>query len=114
MIEPTPPPEGTPPEAPIEPQPDAPADPLVCPECGKTFDRTQSLALHRSRAHGVKGQSRQARSRKRGRPPKQAQAGDRDRTERALLKVLYPEGVMPVGAMPRIREWLDTAHKLTS
>ena len=37
-----------------------------CPECGRTFTRAAALGAHRRQAHGVQGQSSQARS-KRGR-----------------------------------------------
>src|SRR5689334_18558372 len=33
---------------------------FVCPECGRTFGRAAALGAHRSRAHGVAGQSAQA------------------------------------------------------
>lgn len=35
-------------------------DQFVCPECGRTFTRAAALGAHRSRAHGVAGQSAQA------------------------------------------------------
>src|SRR3954468_15246700 len=37
---------------------------LVCPECGRTFTRAAALGAHRSRAHGVAGQSAQANKRR--------------------------------------------------
>ncbi len=33
---------------------------LICPECGRTFERPASLGAHRRRAHGVAGSSRPA------------------------------------------------------
>ena len=33
---------------------------FVCPECGRTFARAAALGAHRSRVHGVAGQSAQA------------------------------------------------------
>jgi hypothetical protein len=33
---------------------------FVCPECGRTFTRAAALGAHRSRVHGVAGQSAQA------------------------------------------------------
>jgi len=37
---------------------------FVCPECGRTFTRAAALGAHRSRAHGVAGQSAQAKKRR--------------------------------------------------
>ncbi len=36
------------------------ASKFVCPECGRSFTRAAALGAHRSRAHGVAGQSAQA------------------------------------------------------
>jgi hypothetical protein len=37
---------------------------FVCPDCGRTFKRAAALGAHRSRAHGIAGQSAQARKRR--------------------------------------------------
>ena len=37
----------------------------VCPDCGATFDRPQSLGAHRRQAHGVVGNSKRSQSRAR-------------------------------------------------
>ena len=34
-----------------------------CPDCGRTFDRPQSLGAHRRQAHGVAGNSKRSQSR---------------------------------------------------
>jgi uncharacterized C2H2 Zn-finger protein len=34
-----------------------------CPDCGRTFDRPQSLGAHRRQAHGVAGESARSQSR---------------------------------------------------
>lgn len=49
--------------------PPAPTD-YLCPECGRTFNRSQGLGAHRQRAHGVAGSSKDAvalRAKKQGR-----------------------------------------------
>ena len=33
---------------------------FACPECGRTFNRAAALGAHRKRAHGIAGQSAQA------------------------------------------------------
>src|SRR3954449_7502587 len=76
---------------------------FVCPECGRSFARAAALGAHRSRAHGVAGQSAQATKRRSrsgqkvttgakrsGSSPAAARGGiNRD----ALLKTLFPDGM---------------------
>src|SRR5207248_5846029 len=50
----------------------------VCPDCGATFDRPQSLGAHRRQAHGVVGNSKRSQSRARSaRQAAPARAGGR-------------------------------------
>jgi hypothetical protein len=114
----------------------ATAGELVCPECGRTFARAAALGAHRRRAHGVAGQSAQARrSRKvrqsarasssagRGRPatattasrsPRSTQTdGDGSIDRNALLKTLFPGGLPAREEVIRAATgWLDDAERL--
>lgn len=87
---------------------------LTCPECGRVFERVQGLATHRSRAHGKRGTSKEARrARERtARANRDGQEVERGEIERRLLRALYPDGTMPVASLPKVRAWLDTAHAL--
>jgi predicted RNA-binding Zn-ribbon protein involved in translation (DUF1610 family) len=97
---------------------------FLCPECGRSFARAAALGAHRSRAHGVAGQSAQA-TKRRSRNGTTATAGakrsrrspaaarngvDRD----ALLKTLFPDG-MPAreDVMRAASGWLDEAERLS-
>jgi hypothetical protein len=110
----------------------AKSDGFVCPECGRTFARAAALGAHRSRAHGVAGQSKRATSRRTG-ASSAAAAGrgsgvgaraarstgrgtvagrngiDRD----ALLKSVFPEGIPARENVIRaVTSWLDDAERL--
>jgi len=57
-----------------KPQTKKPAE-FVCPECGRTFTRAASLGTHRRQAHGVVGESRQARRARSGTSTTAVRAG---------------------------------------
>jgi hypothetical protein len=113
---------------------------FVCPECGRTFSRAAALGAHRSRAHGVAGQSahakrsRQARqasaaaagrsttrkrsarsatASRRGRAPAQTTDGNGTVDRDALLTTIFPEG-MPAreDVIRAASNWLDEAERL--
>jgi uncharacterized C2H2 Zn-finger protein len=92
---------------------------FVCPECGRTFGRAAALGAHRSRAHGVKGRSSRATSRratgasssKRANARAVASAKDVDRD--SLLKSLFPDGIPAREEVVRAATtWLDEAERL--
>ncbi len=115
---------------------------FVCPECGRTFTRAAALGAHRSRAHGVAGQSKRNRSRRRQAPkrsttartgsaaataagrraagrtvPRQQQrstVASRDGIDRdALLKAVFPSGMPARDEVIRAASrWLDDAEQL--
>ena len=97
---------------------------FVCPECGRSFARAAALGAHRSRAHGVAGQSAQA-TKRRSRGGQKATTGAkrsgsssaaaRDGINRdALLKTLFPDG-MPAreDVLRAASGWLDEAERLS-
>lgn len=105
------------------------ASELICPECGRTFERAAALGAHRRRAHGVAGatakrtQNRQRRRksteamtandgrRSRGRGSAQQASVDRD----ALLQQLFPGGIPArESVITRLNSWLDEAEKLAA
>lgn len=106
---------------------------FTCPECGKVFSRAAALGAHRSRAHGVAGSSRSARSAGARRSPArtrtlpvaqdrspaarnggQSATGSRGRIDRdALLQQLFPNGLPAREAVIReANDWLDQAERL--
>ena len=113
---------------------------LVCPECGRSFDRAAALGAHRRRSHGVAGSSRstqrstRGRSRSsatrsststrgqatsghsQGRAAAAASRGDRNRhvvDRDALLAALFPAGIPPREDVIRaVNNWLDEAERL--
>jgi hypothetical protein len=118
---------------------DAANDPVVCPECGRSFTRAAALGAHRRAAHGVAGSSKIA-QRKRAssrtaagsnggstrtrsatasarQAPKAAATSttspdpvDRDR----LLQTLFPKGIPARESVVRsINSWLDEAERLS-
>ena len=115
---------------------------FTCPECGRTFGRAAALGAHRRRAHGVAGQSAQAkRSRSRQQSAKSTRGGARAATtgrsasrttgakqargstqsaarsngvdRDALLKSIFPAGVPAREEVIRAATgWLDDAERL--
>ena len=98
---------------------------FVCPECGRTFTRAAALGAHRSRAHGVAGQSKRRSNSKSSTTRRAAQttatrsdrAGaspSRDGIDRnALLRTLFPNGVPAREEVLRAATgWLDDAERL--
>ena len=99
---------------------------FVCPECGRTFTRAAALGAHRRRAHGVAGQSAQARrkrsatgrgaTRRASASPRRAAtpAASRNSVDRdALLAALFPAGIPAKEDVIRaLAEWLDDAERL--
>ncbi len=105
---------------------------FVCPECGRTFGRAAALGAHRSRAHGVAGQSKRATSRRTGasssarasrgsgvstraaRSTGRSAAADRNGINRdALLKSVFPDGIPAREDVIRaVTSWLDDAERL--
>ena len=99
---------------------------FVCPECGRTFTRAAALGAHRRRAHGIAGQSAQARRkrsatgrgatrrpsepvRRAAKPAASSDGVDRD----ALLAALFPAGIPAKEDVIRaLAEWLDDAERL--
>jgi uncharacterized C2H2 Zn-finger protein len=111
----------------------ASANPLTCPECGKTFSRAASLGAHRNRAHGIAGAS----NRRTPRRTRVSNGGRRTETQTAtrtqpshtrrratstangtlnrdaLLQTLFPNGLPPrEDVIRRANAWLDEAEKL--
>jgi hypothetical protein len=109
---------------------------LVCPECGRVFERAAALGSHRKRMHGVAGLSASAKAAKKGRG-RAASAGRGGRTRittsgsgggtttsggnglttgvdrDALLAGLFPNGVPPRESVIReVAQWLDQAERL--
>jgi C2H2 type zinc finger protein len=111
---------------------EATATNLVCPECGRTFTRAAALGAHRRRAHGVAGQSAQARRSRQvrqsarasslGRRARSTPAAPRQRTRNdgdgsvdrdALLKAIFPGGLPAREDVIRaVTGWLDDAERL--
>ena len=94
---------------------------FVCPECGRSFGRAAALGAHRSRAHGVAGQSGRATSRRArtsqakasgaraARASASANGVDRD----GLLKSVFPGGIPAREEVVRAATvWLDEAERL--
>ena len=98
---------------------------FTCPECGRTFATAAALGSHRSRAHGVAGQSARARrSRTRASATNSSRAPARLRQARqtnqtatvnrdALLQSLFPDGI-PASAhlLQAIEQWLESAEEI--
>jgi hypothetical protein len=62
-------------------------DEFVCSVCGRTFSRAAALGAHRSRAHGIAGQSAQAKKRR-----SSGQASRRPAASTSPSKVATGEG----------------------
>lgn len=91
--------------------------PFPCPECERRFKNKQGLARHRSVAHGIKGQSRGGKKRKKtttSRPRSRAVAAaagfppELNRTR--LLGVIAPSATIPITMLGRVSNWLDEAE----
>ena len=113
------------------------ADRFVCPDCGATFDRPQSLGAHRRQAHGVVGTSKRSLSRhgaagsaavgtkprsRRGTAASKARSqaqstsrsdGNRGVDRNRLLQALFPDGIPAREEVIReLNAWLEQAERL--
>lgn len=91
---------------------------LVCPECGKTFDRAASLGAHRNRAHGISGASTRrttaAGARRQNAARRTASSADNGVNRDALLAALFPNGIPARERVIReVNAWLDQAERLS-
>ena len=109
---------------------------LTCPECGKTFTRAAAMGAHRSRIHGIAGNSQNARRKRtttaatakpaaptkrtptRRRTPTAAANGRSTRNRNidrdALLKTLFPNGIPArQDAIAAVNDWLNEADRLS-
>jgi hypothetical protein len=106
---------------------------LSCPECGRSFSRPAALGAHRSRVHGVAGNSQNARSRRSRTTPATTTQPPRTRTQTAnrtnngatrpnvrsgvdhdaLLRALFPDGIPPrQETIAAVNTWLAQADLL--
>lgn len=105
-------------------QPDQGA--LICPECGRTFERPAALGAHRRAAHGVAGTSGRSRSSRNSRraqqfrdrsvlPSSDGQRGQPAVDRDALLQSVFPQGIPArEEALRAAHSWLDEAERLAS
>ena len=109
---------------------------LVCPECGRSFGRAAAMGAHRRRAHGVVGQTANARRNRRANAKSPGNTSADTRANRAasgaqarsrrnsassgpavdrdlLLRTLFPDGIPARQALLRdVESWLDEAQRL--
>jgi hypothetical protein len=69
-----------------------------CDVCGRSFTSNAGLVIHKGRAHG-------------GGASNGSSIGS-DPLDGKLMKVLFPDGNMPIGKLADVSEWLETARKL--
>jgi len=63
-----------------------------CDICGRSFTSNAGLVIHKGRAHGNQD----------------------DPVETRLLKILFPDGKMPVSKRAEIEDWLKQGQRLSS
>src|SRR5262245_12660267 len=98
---------------------------FVCTLCDpvRVFDTKQGLSMHRSKTHGrpapgnAARRSREQAKRRRKVDPAAYAAGQKAAGElkvnvTALLKVLYPDGYVPIAKLADVVDWVQEARRL--
>lgn len=93
-------------------------EPEPCPECGKGYKFPNALSNHRLHVHGVSdgyvSPAMVKRSNKLGRPTKVAsdQTWEVDDIFQAVLRLVFPNGAVPVEAVPTLVRWRDDTREM--